>query len=69
MDRESCEDGEEPCDVCEAREEESRRQVLRERVIRRLDEEERGDGSRGEPCQVAICAAEESEFYSQEQQR
>ena len=39
MDREMCEEGEEVCDVCQGKDDEERRQAVRERVIRRLNEE------------------------------
>ncbi len=39
MDRERCEEGEETCDVCQGKDEEERRQAVREGVIRRLNEE------------------------------
>jgi hypothetical protein len=39
MDRERCKEGEETCDVCQGKDEEERRQAVRERVIKRLNEE------------------------------
>jgi superfamily II DNA helicase RecQ len=39
MDRERCEEGEEVCDVCRAKDENGRRQEVRGRVISRLNEE------------------------------
>lgn len=39
MDQERCEEGEETCDVCQGKDEEERRQGVREDVSRRLNEE------------------------------
>jgi hypothetical protein len=39
MDREECEEGEEPCDICWERRQEQERAVLRARIIRQLDGE------------------------------
>jgi hypothetical protein len=38
MNRQRCEEGEEACDVCDAREEECRRQVVRDRIIDGFDD-------------------------------
>jgi hypothetical protein len=38
VDREQCEEGEEMCDMCRAKEEEAQRQEARERVINMLNE-------------------------------
>ncbi|KAN0122986.1 hypothetical protein V8E51_001312 [Hyaloscypha variabilis] len=42
--REACEEGEEPCDVCQEQRKEEKRRMLRAQIIRRLDEEEYDSG-------------------------
>ncbi|HYT46090.1 MAG TPA: helicase-related protein [Methylomirabilota bacterium] len=80
MNQEACEEGEEQCDICQEREEESRRQVVQEQIIRRLDEgcddsgmvlEEAGSEVSFDQGfqQQAVSTAKELEFNSQEQQR